>query len=110
VKGKFQDNFEFVQWFKKFFDANYTDAPGYDPVAARDGQYVKNYFIKILIWFLFRPLGGVGTKAVGPGGSSGIRAPPAPRAQPPPRTTAPPSTKTTAPPPTRPPPTSKFIY
>lgn len=23
VKGKFQDNFEFVQWFKKFFDANY---------------------------------------------------------------------------------------
>uniref|UniRef100_H2RED0 Uncharacterized protein n=1 Tax=Pan troglodytes TaxID=9598 RepID=H2RED0_PANTR len=23
VKGKFQENFEFVQWFKKFFDANY---------------------------------------------------------------------------------------
>ena len=23
IKGKFQDNFEFVQWFKKFFDANY---------------------------------------------------------------------------------------
>merc|ERR1719341_437918 len=23
VKGKFQDNFEFLQWFKKFFDANY---------------------------------------------------------------------------------------
>ena len=23
VKGRFQDNFEFVQWFKKFFDANY---------------------------------------------------------------------------------------
>ena len=22
IKGKFQDNFEFVQWFKKFFDAN----------------------------------------------------------------------------------------
>ena len=38
VKGKFQDNFEFVQWFKKFFDANYTDAPDYDPIAARDGQ------------------------------------------------------------------------
>ncbi|CAF1471334.1 unnamed protein product, partial [Adineta steineri] len=64
VKGKFQDNFEFVQWFKKFFDANYTDAQDYDPVAARDGQ----------------PLGG-DTKATGPGagGSSGIRAPPAPR-------------------------------
>ncbi|XP_061682860.1 microtubule-associated protein RP/EB family member 1-like [Syngnathoides biaculeatus] len=37
VKGKFQDNFEFVQWFKKFFDANYSDI-GYDPVEARKGQ------------------------------------------------------------------------
>ncbi|CAF96172.1 unnamed protein product, partial [Tetraodon nigroviridis] len=37
VKGKFQDNFEFVQWFKKFFDANYDGAP-YDPVEARQGQ------------------------------------------------------------------------
>lgn len=36
VKGRFQDNFEFVQWFKKFFDANY-DGRDYDPVAARDG-------------------------------------------------------------------------
>ncbi|CAD7687312.1 unnamed protein product [Nyctereutes procyonoides] len=33
----FQDNFEFVQWFKKFFDANY-DGKDYDPVAARQGQ------------------------------------------------------------------------
>ena len=23
VKGRFQDNFGFIQWFKKFFDANY---------------------------------------------------------------------------------------
>ncbi|XP_029975108.1 microtubule-associated protein RP/EB family member 1 [Salarias fasciatus] len=37
VKGKFQDNFEFVQWFKKFFDANYNGSD-YDPVAARQGQ------------------------------------------------------------------------
>lgn len=37
VKGKFQDNFEFVQWFKKFFDANY-DGKEYDPAAARQGQ------------------------------------------------------------------------
>merc|ERR1719330_2285201 len=22
VKGRFQDNFEFLQWFRKFFDAN----------------------------------------------------------------------------------------
>lgn len=39
VKGKFQDNFEFVQWFKKFFDANY-DAKEYDPLLARQGQDV----------------------------------------------------------------------
>ena len=39
VKGRFQDNFEFLQWFKKFFDANY-DGHEYDPVAARDGQSV----------------------------------------------------------------------
>ncbi len=37
VKGKFQDNFEFIQWFKKFFDANY-DGSEYDAAAARDGQ------------------------------------------------------------------------
>lgn len=36
VKGKFQDNFEFVQWFKKFFDANF-DGKEYDPIAAREG-------------------------------------------------------------------------
>ena len=39
VKGRFQDNFEFVQWFKKFFDANY-DGREYDPVSAREGQAV----------------------------------------------------------------------
>ncbi|XP_029902954.1 microtubule-associated protein RP/EB family member 3b isoform X1 [Myripristis murdjan] len=37
VKGKFQDNFEFVQWFKKFFDANY-DGKEYDPLQTRQGQ------------------------------------------------------------------------
>lgn len=36
VKGRFQDNFEFVQWFKKFFDANYQ-GDEYDAVAARSG-------------------------------------------------------------------------
>lgn len=37
VKGKFQDNFEFLQWFKKFFDANY-DGKEYDPILTRQGQ------------------------------------------------------------------------
>ncbi|XP_044313596.1 microtubule-associated protein RP/EB family member 1 [Drosophila rhopaloa] len=36
IKGRFQDNFEFLQWFRKFFDANY-DGRAYDPVAARNG-------------------------------------------------------------------------
>merc|ERR1712183_829928 len=34
IKGKFQDNFEFVQWFKKFFDANYH-GDGYNGAEAR---------------------------------------------------------------------------
>lgn len=36
VKGRFQDNFEFVQWFKKFFDANY-DGAEYDAFEVRAG-------------------------------------------------------------------------
>lgn len=39
VKGRFQDNFEFSQWFKKFFDANYRDQD-YDPVGRRAGKPV----------------------------------------------------------------------
>ncbi|XP_076621141.1 microtubule-associated protein RP/EB family member 1 isoform X2 [Colletes latitarsis] len=34
VKGRFQDNFEFLQWFKKFFDANYNGRD-YDAYEAR---------------------------------------------------------------------------
>lgn len=36
IKGRFQDNFEFLQWFKKFFDANY-DGREYDASVAREG-------------------------------------------------------------------------
>ena len=37
VKGRFQDNFEFVQWFKKFFDANDRGVRRhYDAVLERD--------------------------------------------------------------------------
>ncbi|KAI3422600.1 hypothetical protein GPALN_013100 [Globodera pallida] len=35
IKGKFQDNFEFLQWFKKFFDANYDGHP-YNPLEMRN--------------------------------------------------------------------------
>jgi len=34
VKGRFQDNFEFMQWFRKFFDANY-DGSEYDAFEMR---------------------------------------------------------------------------
>ncbi|XP_018573562.1 microtubule-associated protein RP/EB family member 1 isoform X2 [Anoplophora glabripennis] len=37
VKGRFQDNFEFLQWFKKFFDANYRGTE-YDALGARGGE------------------------------------------------------------------------
>ncbi|KAJ9591814.1 hypothetical protein L9F63_001631 [Diploptera punctata] len=37
IKGRFQDNFEFLQWFKKFFDANYSGAD-YDALSARGGD------------------------------------------------------------------------
>ena len=36
VKGRFQDNFEFLQWFKKFFDSNY-DGREYNAMEARGG-------------------------------------------------------------------------
>uniref|UniRef100_A0A1B6DNN5 Microtubule-associated protein RP/EB family member 1 n=2 Tax=Clastoptera arizonana TaxID=38151 RepID=A0A1B6DNN5_9HEMI len=36
-KGRFQDNFEFLQWFKKFFDANYSGQE-YDAVSVRGGD------------------------------------------------------------------------
>jgi len=39
IKGKFQDNFEFLQWFKKFFDANYGGQE-YDALDMRGGEDV----------------------------------------------------------------------
>ena len=36
VKGKFQDNLEFIQWFKKFYDANYSGQE-YDALGMRGG-------------------------------------------------------------------------
>merc|ERR1719184_71453 len=39
VKARFQDNFEFLQWFKKFFDANYG-GQDYDAVGMRGGEEV----------------------------------------------------------------------
>lgn len=37
VKCRFQDNLEFLQWFKRYWDANFSGHE-YDPVARRKGQ------------------------------------------------------------------------
>lgn len=37
IKGRFQDNLEFLQWFRKFFYANQT-CKSYDALAVRDGM------------------------------------------------------------------------
>ncbi|XP_037085977.1 microtubule-associated protein RP/EB family member 1-like [Pollicipes pollicipes] len=64
VKGKFQDNFEFLQWFKRFFDANYDGSP-YDALEMRGGG----------------PLGGAAAGRLGPAKRIQM-ARPAPRAAP----------------------------
>lgn len=57
IKGRFQDNFEFLQWFKRFFDANYGGQE-YDALAARGGQsYTTLNVIKR------KPAGSVAQKA-----------------------------------------------
>merc|ERR1719354_374312 len=60
IKGRFQDNFEFCQWFKKFFDANYGGHE-YDALAVRGGV---------------QPIEG---KAAPPSKSAGMAKPIAPR-------------------------------
>ncbi|CAG9771317.1 unnamed protein product [Ceutorhynchus assimilis] len=42
VHGRFQDNFEFLQWFIKFFNANNYGATDYDALAARCGAPMDN--------------------------------------------------------------------
>ena len=51
VKGRFQDNFEFVQWFKKFFDANY-DGGGYE-VTINNRIIPARNFVPTLHFFKF---------------------------------------------------------
>jgi len=45
-KGKYQDNLEFIQWLKRYFDLNNkTDLVSYDAVAARKQAEVDFSFI-----------------------------------------------------------------
>ncbi|XP_017016533.1 microtubule-associated protein RP/EB family member 1 isoform X4 [Drosophila kikkawai] len=67
IKGRFQDNFEFLQWFKKFFDANY-DGRDYDASAVREGAPMGFGSGAV------KSLPGTGSSGVG---SSYRRAPPA---------------------------------
>lgn len=53
IKGRFQDNFEFLQWFKKFFDANY-EAQDYDPSEAR-GDILLGSGVNDLTGFIASP-------------------------------------------------------
>jgi RP/EB family microtubule-associated protein len=41
IKGKYQDNLEFLQWMKRFFDTHY-DGSSYDALARRN-QAIKEY-------------------------------------------------------------------
>ncbi|XP_037913124.1 microtubule-associated protein RP/EB family member 1 isoform X4 [Hermetia illucens] len=75
IKGRFQDNFEFLQWFKKFFDANY-DGRDYDALAARDNV----------------PM-GFGSSAGGKSIASSIRKPTVPTTTSAPRSVAKPTAK-----------------
>lgn len=66
-----QDNLEFLQWIKKFWDQNYPGTE-YDPEARRHGQGVAP-----------PPLHGVSTARAGPGatlGSGGVTRSPARKA------------------------------
>uniref|UniRef100_A0A1I7XRL7 Calponin-homology (CH) domain-containing protein n=1 Tax=Heterorhabditis bacteriophora TaxID=37862 RepID=A0A1I7XRL7_HETBA len=73
TKGKFQDNFEFLQWFYKFFKANFDGSDDYDPFAARGGE--KYYVVSNIIQSI-KPLPA---SAKGPGtnrNGSNARVPP----------------------------------
>jgi len=36
IRGKYQDNLEFMQWFKRFYELNTSGSTNYDPIAARE--------------------------------------------------------------------------
>jgi len=48
IRAKYQDNLEFCQWLKAFFEMTARDRPDYDPVAARSkgkgGKVAKKHF------------------------------------------------------------------
>lgn len=79
VKGRFQDNFEFLQWFKKFFDVNNTVAD-YDPMGARGNEPMGNGTTKSQIHR--RPVQAPAPRALCPAPSKPVSKPGATRATP----------------------------
>lgn len=65
MKGKFQDNFEFLQWFKKFFDANYQGNE-YDAASARNGEEMGGGSQKATSLIARKPVAPAATKKVTP--------------------------------------------
>ena len=70
VSQLLQDNFEFIQWFKKFFDANYGGQE-YDALGMRGGEQVGNNMIIMIVMLLLLLLisGGQRQQARSKGGS-----------------------------------------
>ncbi|XP_034489590.1 microtubule-associated protein RP/EB family member 1-like isoform X2 [Drosophila innubila] len=53
IKGRFQDNFEFLQWFRKFFKANYNGKP-YNAFEARD-RAPMGFGASVVVQNVYRP-------------------------------------------------------
>ena len=64
VKAKYQDNLEFCQWIKRYFDLNYSGEP-YNAVERRKGQAL--FYIMGGNKVAAPPKGGAAAKAQGTG-------------------------------------------
>ena len=53
ISGRYMDNLEFMQWFKRFFEMHVTDKGGYDCQAQRNkGKGKRIMYVKTeLEWF-----------------------------------------------------------
>ena len=66
IRGKYQDNLEFMQWFKRFFEINCSGEVNYDAVARRNlGKGGGSYYAA----------GSAGAGGAGAGASSSAAAP-----------------------------------
>lgn len=79
IRAKYQDNLEFCQWLKAFYDQSGAVREDYDPKAVRArGKGGKKYDE-----FLMKTAGNHGSKALPPGRTRGARVTPTPASAPP---------------------------